>query len=172
MGTFLTSWLYLVISTYWTEIFILFIGILLYKTTFYVIANSPVGLAFVNSFRRRPGRKSSRLPILPPFWPNDPKGYFSACKTLLEASRIKDEALRYNVLLNALTKSPDTLRRVHDMLPTMNVKAPYTKLKRKLIERFSTTEKQCLSGLLSSCRSGDLTAVDYLAQLCTTLGGH
>ena len=122
-----------------------------------------MGLAFVNSFRRRPGRKSSRLPILPPFWPNDPKGYFSACKTLLEASRIKDEALRYNALLNALTKSPDTLRRVHDMLPTVNVKAPYTELKRKLIERFSTTGKQCLSGLLSMATSRQLITLPNFA---------
>ena len=172
IGTLLSSWFYLVISTYWTEIFAMFMGILLYKIASYVVVNSTAGLPFVNCFKHRLGRKSARLPILPPFWPNDPKGYFSACETLLEASRIKDEGLRYNALLNALTKSPDTLKKVHDMLPATNVKAPYTELKRKLIERFSTTGKQCLSGLLSNCRRGDLTAVGYLAQLRTTLGGH
>ena len=94
-----------------------------------------VDLPYVKSFQRRLGSKSSRLLILPLFWPNAPNGYFGACRTLLKASRIKDKALRYNALLNALLKSPDTLKKVPNMLPAMNVKAPDTELECKLTER-------------------------------------
>ena len=73
IGTLLSSWFYLVISTYWTEIFAMVMGILLYKIASYVVVNSTAGLPFVNRFKHRLGRKSDRLPILPPFWPNDPK---------------------------------------------------------------------------------------------------
>jgi len=109
---------------------------------------------------------------LPPFWPSNPIGFFNTCEALFEASQVQNEVKRYNALLDCLTRSPDILKRVYDILPTLDRQQPYTALKTQLIQRFSRTGEQCLSGLLSGCRRGNLTVCDYLSELRTTLGSH
>jgi len=71
-----------------------------------------------------------------------------------------------------LTKSPDSLKRIYDILPPESDKAPYSLLENKLTQRFCKTNEQRLSGLLSSCRRSNLKVQGYLSELRATLGSH
>jgi len=107
--------------TYWREILIPFLTIiLLLKSVPYIVGRvlAPLGLRnAVCQNQRNSSYQCNSLPVLPQFWPTDPVGYFGTIKTLFTASNVFNESQRYSMLLNELTKSPDLLKRIYDILP-------------------------------------------------------
>lgn len=100
---------------------------------------------------------------LPPFPSGDPQLWFSQVEALFLHHAIADEVARYSCVVGHLDER--VASEVADLIRTPPVAAPYTTLKRTLIDRIGVPDRQRVRQLLSGEEMGDRTPSKFLRDL-------
>nr|XP_022909957.1 uncharacterized protein LOC111421064 [Onthophagus taurus] len=103
---------------------------------------------------------------LPPFWTANPEIWFAQVEAQFSLARVTSEKTKYNILLSNLPA--ETITTIIDFIQNPPEEAPYSSLKKLLIERLSSSEEKRLDDLLSDTQIGDQRSSDFYRSLLNT----
>ena len=117
--------------------------------------------------------QNSTLPLLlPDFWEFNATGYFHSIELIFEDKNVITELSKYCLLIQALSKTAHVLKRMSDVIRTVDSTTPYTVLKLALIQRYTSRSSSCLQTILDECDRNESTVSEYLMRLHSLLGEH
>ena len=104
----------------------------------------------------------------PEFWEFNAAGYCHSIELIFHEHNVTSELSKYSLLIQALSKSSNILKRIFDSITTLDTTTPYT----TLLQRFTAQSFICLQTVLYRCHRHNSTVSEYLTRLHAPLGEH
>lgn len=107
---------------------------------------------------------------LPTLWINNTETWFFQAEAQFSIRGVKDELTKFYHVVAVL--SAETASRVKDIIRTPDEEAPYTKLKKALLQTYEPTEHERAAAILSITSLGDSKPSEVMDRILSLLGNH